>query len=747
MPRKVNVVCNPDFARGRRTPARWTWHGGADATWRRQDAADAAPRRNAPGHASCRARRGAAAATATPPPEGEASAVSAGITIEVSARPASASWSQTVACKPGEYYRVEATISCALEAEDERHGFVLRLEPAVRYAARGGQTLRTPAIHRSTAPIAVRAYYHAPGNVAAVRLCVGIESARGWVTIHHVRFIRILEPDEESHLLAVPPPRWSLPAPRTVQGVCVCSERAAGRPITAILKGFLGERGVQTLAPPELRGRDVRTDALLLPDEAPPPGVRTLAALMSLAERHLVVISLPAFARLSRGTLRVRTIVQEDDPIHARVLYAGCATHGFALHDVFAYAWAGEPVGSFVQRQLRKSAQLKAFCARHALQPVLESMCDKESTSEHPICLQRLTPGGGLLVLDVEPAEARNSTMGEPNLAVHLLLSILGRTQAGLGQYVVPQRSEAAFRDIIRETAARFPAMVVHDADVPAAEVAEQLVTVGREDQSFGLPLSPKPVILVRSGLSSGDLVGVYAAHLWFKQLLRVAPFACPYAEALAARFRLAWMPCVATYEWHEGWQRRAGHAPHAMSLEADAGGIAAVIDLVSAAVAEPRVVLPEADGHYAPYARWLPRLSLAFSPYQGFTLTAPEAPSGCDRDEVSWRRPLHNLRVLGNPPAFEGDPFYDEVRRAGGQLVRVEVPGAEADFCAHSIARTALAANLLEHVIGMQYGLIAVNRGLAPVQLDGFPPVAPGQALLVERGSPALDAAALQAV
>ena len=52
----------------------------------------------------------------------------------------------------------------------------------------------------------------------------------------------------------------------------------------------------------------------------------------------------------------------------------------------------------------------------------------------------------------------------------------------------------------------------------------------------------------------------------------------------------------------------------------------------------------------------------------------------------------------------------------------------------------TDLLASLLEQVIGLHYGLIAVNRSLAPVQMDGLPPVAPGAALIVDRQDPWLS-------
>ena len=82
----------------------------------------------------------------------------------------------------------------------------------------------------------------------------------------------------------------------------------------------------------------------------------------------------------------------------------------------------------------------------------------------------------------------------------------------------------------------------------------------------------------------------------------------------------------------------------------------------------------------------------------------------------------------------------------AGGEVVRIEIPGHDADFAAHSIERTDLAATLLEHLIGLQYGLIAVNRQTTTVHLDGFSPLSPGGALVIDRRDPLLRVDASQA-
>jgi hypothetical protein len=303
----------------------------------------------------------------------------------------------------------------------------------------------------------------------------------------------------------------------------------------------------------------------------------------------------------------------------------------------------------------------------------------------------------------------------------------------------VPVRKEAEFRDLIREAGVRFKEIVVLDADLPAREVTEQLVTIGREDESFGLPLQPKPVILVRSGLSSGDVGSVYGAFVWFKNLIRFEPTPCRYAEALASRFRLAWVPSVAPWEAGDGW-RCGGQARLDTTIEVDGADVAALIDIVSCPINRVRVVLPRDDASYRRYSSWLPRLMGAFVPGKYFAPGVDGGDGFADRSRFSWRRVRHELEVVTDASVFTEDAHSD-VLAVGGQVIRIELPGCDADFVANSIQRTDLAATLLEQVIGLQYGLIAVNRRASSVRFDGFRPVRPGKALLVDGDDPALQA------
>ncbi len=723
MPKRVNKISNANFLRGRGTPTGWRWDASV---------------------AGVRWERGTIESKS-------------GVTITTSRRTLQAGWSQILTCKPGEFYRVDADVRCDLEAADERAGFVLSVQPLVGTRP-AGELQETPGVHVSSRTCTVRAFYQAPEGSRRVRLSVGVVNAKGWATIEAVRFLHTLEPEEDSHLLAIPPPPQAVPAPRTARSVCIWSKTAESRPLTAILRASLGETNV---APCDVDGgtaalvgssRTTRRggkpalgsltcDAVLLPDETPPTGIRTVKDLVDLAERQLVIVSLPAFAKLCGKKLSLRRVEQPDDPICAKVVFAHHATRGFALADVFPHAWSGKSPGSFVQNHFRKSPTLDRFLKKHGFTTLLASMACQDVTTGRAVCLHKETTGGGLYVVDLDPVEAESSTRSEANVAVYFLLSMLGHTQNGLGQFVMPVRGEPRLREMIREAQTRFREFVVHDGDGPVDKIDHQLVTIGREDESYGLPLAPKPLILVRSGLHGGDAESVCGALLWFKQLLRMTPHACPYADAIAARFRFAWVLCAARWERRDGWRRSGSPPAVPMSLDFDGGELTCVIDVVSVPRNEVRVVMAGPGGIDERLSTWLPTLQTAFPPGRYFSWSPAAGETFSNRDLFGWRR-LELIPTIVRDDSLLSEDFHRQARRAGAQTIRLEVPGCDTDFVAQSIQRTDLVATLLEHLIGLQYGLAASNRTTSSVRVDGFAPIASGDALVVDRSHATLRAA-----
>ena len=701
MHRNVNRVRNADFSRGIAAPAYWDCiTKGAGAHW---------------GRPVCKG-------TEKP----------SGVEIHSTGISSDACLKQAIACTPKQFYRVEATVTCELTAADESTGLMLTVQP-LRDGRPAGRRLATPGLHRSSGPIAIRAVFQAPRGVRQVNVAIHLTNAVGSARVHHVRFINIMEPEAESHVLAIPPLPPAAPRTREVRFVCICSDRANTRPISGVLREFLGELRVRTGRPEEFANDEVNADAVLIPDAAPPPAVRSLKALMRLAGEKIVIISLPAFASLSRGALRVRRIEQPDDPIHARVVYFNHATEGFALHDAFEYAWRGKTPGSFVQHQLLTGTAQRSFCNRHGLITLLDSLCDTDATSGRPVALYKPFTHGELFVLDIEPTECVASTRGETILPVHLLLSIMGKTSSGIGQYAVPAQTEAELRTYIRDMADRFETCVVHDADAPVNEVKDQLVTLGDCNGGLGHLRSERPVILVRSGLVEGDAESVYGALAWFKQLVRAIPPFSTYVEALAARYQVAWVPCAGPWEVLEGWHITPGGATADVEIHTRITNIAALIDVVSRPIERARVVFARDGESYKHYSRWLPELTSAFNRGGCVRLTAPAGDSYCERAHLNWGLAAPQASVKIDATVF-GGRAHCAVLEAGGEAIRIEVPGSSADFVANSIHRTGFAAGLVEHAVGLQFGLIALNRGRRPVRLDALPPIAPGRALVVPR-------------
>lgn len=712
MNRTVNRVRDPEFTRLDRAASPWTW--GVQG-----------------------ARRAASWKRAEP----------SGVAMSIANLNGSARWVQTLACRPGEYYRVEAVITCELHSESDHGGLRVVLEPGpaepapkpnrrkprIGPAESPPQPLATPPVRRASKPKTIRAYYQPPRGVRRMTVGVEVRAATGTATIHEVRLIHILEPDEEAHVLAIPPPATALEGPKPARRVCVVTTTGAERPVVEVLREALGSSNVEVASAGTFDARTSRADALLLPDAAPPRFARSLKSLFALADSRIVVISLPAFASLAGEKIRMRSIDQPDDPTHARVELGCAATAGFALHDVFAFAWAGKRRGSFAQRQFRKTAELKEFGKRHQLQTVLGSMCDQDSTSFQPIVLHRAgADGGELYVMDIEPVEAEPSTFGDATLAARLLLNVLGHGQSGLGQFIAHVPHMWRLRELIREMAVRFTPWTVHDEDAPADQITSQLVCVGGDDRSFGLPLRPKPVVVIRSGVMPGDVESVYAAFLWFKQLVRMPPFNCPYAEQLASVVRLAWVPTVHECEASDGWSR-ADDGPR-VAVPFDLGEmdapVAAVIDLVGVSRNHYRAVIPTDRGPHARLVECLPSCFRSFHAGNHLAWMPGEGDDFANSDSYGWRRVRPEVRVVVDAEAFNDDGSR-QVLRQGGAVVRLEIPTWDADFTAQSIHRTSASATLLEQVIGLQVGLIAVNRTGGRVQLDGFAPVEPGDALI----------------
>jgi hypothetical protein len=126
--REVNRIVNPDFSKGTHSPSGWKWSSAGGVHWERQPGSRA---------------------------NEDAGGQPAGVRLESDSRETAGQFQQETKCKPDTYYRIEATITCQLEAGDAPHlrsdelsGCALSVEP-LELSRSGALRRTTPAVHRA----------------------------------------------------------------------------------------------------------------------------------------------------------------------------------------------------------------------------------------------------------------------------------------------------------------------------------------------------------------------------------------------------------------------------------------------------------------------------------------------------------------------------------------------------------------------------------------------------------------------
>ncbi len=690
----VNLVKNPNLARGKAAPRSWNWcaHGPA-ARWGYE-----------------------------PPSDGWANRV---MRIACDHPEADAVWSQTLRAKAGRYYRLEAEVTCMCHPEAEAGGLIL----AVRCQGEEGpigETLRFAPVRQTSRsgeftaehaevsekrknaiglpptdpdrPLVLRGYFKTPVGTCRMEIRIGLVGAVGWARVYDVRLFPIMEPDACSHVLAIPPPSYAQRPLRTVRRAVVYGEAHATPSLLEALRRHCGTANVRAVPVRSANARELRADAILVPGDRPPPEIRGLDDLERLAGRRTIVISIEAFASLSQPRLETRLVEQRDDPMHARVV-RGCAlTAGFALHDVFPFAgMATDPTG-FGQRQFVNNREFRDFRQHHGYEVFLTAVTDRDATMDQPIGLFKATPGGVVVVCDLAALEAPPTTLGEVNLAGTLLLNMLGSAPPALGQYAVPARNERDFRQELIELQGRFEPLTclgLHRSETSARGV---VVKFGDDDESFALSPHRRPALLVRTGVRGGDEDGIYGTMLWLKQLVRPLPFPCPYARYLTRRFRVFWRPL------HRPWNEGIGLSPCLGALgdsggEFDPGVLGAILDVTVGAEQQVRVMFARPGALFERCARALPALARACAP--------PGA-----------RRQAFGPEIVVEGASFS-DPLHRRALAAGADVVRLELPHTRTDLMADSIRRTDRAACTLEDVVGQVCDAFVMNHTPHPLELD----------------------------
>lgn len=693
MPDDLNLIRNATLTEGARSPRGWRWSTDNDEiSWSRCEVADGA--------------------------KGE-------IVIESATQEGTGVFSQRVRCNAGYWYRIEAVVTCDCSGDDERAGAAIWVEPVVGREPTGREVHLTGVL-RTAGPTTLRAYYRAPDKNTSTEIRIGLCGARGSMTVHSVLVIPTAEPEVTSHPMALPPPPHAYPAPKIARRVCVCGDTDEGGPLVAILETCYGVQAVTYRRFRDPGVASLACDALIITGDRPPTGVRSLSALTRLAADRLVVVSLPAFVKIAGRGLMVRTIDQPDDPLCAQVSRANFITRGFALLDVFPWATTAADPRVHRQHHLRKGAAMTALCKQHGFEIVLRSATDADATSDHPICLYQPIAGGGIIVCDTSPVETLSSTAEESNIAAFVLLNMLGADQASLGQYTVPCERQDHWHSLLKEFAIRYPMFQVTDG-----EGRPTIVELGTTQGPMATAHDRRPLILIRTGLRGDDLAGVYGTLFYLKQLVRPDPYETPYARALFGRFRVAWIPMLVPWQGRH-WSDLPAGTSSLNQRPFDWDNVGAVIDITNSRLREVRVVREHDEPALAGYADQLAKLAKRFSAGRYFYRAGETRQSHGRRDSLSWRWEKFTPSVAVQPELFDSG-FHRSAAAQGADLIRIELPDSNTDFTCNSIWRTDLAATMLEHVIGLQFGLLAMNRRAKPVRYPGYPPIAPGQALEVD--------------
>ena len=706
MPDDLNRIRNATFAFGANQPRGWKWAADSEAIQQKRGAGPQGPKRE--------------------------------LVITSPAESGRGAWTQRVRCKSNQWYRIEAVVSCQCEGTNEHAGAGLWVTP-VDASDTPGDRVRLTGTRTSAGPLTLRSYYKSPPGTKWIEVSVGLNRARGSVTVHSVYVVPNIEPDTCCHPLALPPPPYGYPAPRKTRRICVCDKSGADRPLVAMLQKRFRRAAVRHVSAATFRPYAVNADALIIASDTPPASLRSLKALERLASERLVIVSLEAFTKMAGEGLAVRTIEQKDDPLHAEVYWANFITRGFALRDVFPFASTGSDRRVFRQRHIRKGAALTRLLKEHGYEVVLRSMTDQDATSHQPICLYKQSSGGGVIVFDVAPVESLPTTCDEPNIAAFLMLNMMGVDQASAGQYAVPAETEQAWIEMLKEISIRYPALVLS-----GKRRDELIVELGTPLVTPGLPQPRRPLLLIRTGLRGDDMAGVYGTLWYLKQLVRTDPYENPYVRRLVDRFRLAWVPLCAPWQGL-GWNENLARQRKDTVADFDPGTVAAVIDVTDSAARRLRVLFAGEDGDFARQAAALPALAADFTAGRYFyRCVDANSPIG-RRDELAWRFEKLTCEVATDRHAFDS-AFHRAAAESGARLIRIEIPCASEDFVCNSIWRTDLAAATLEHVIGLQYGLLAVNRIASRVTFDGYPPLKPGEAIDVPAGAPGVELTSMRA-
>jgi len=262
----------------------------------------------------------------------------------------------------------------------------------------------------------------------------------------------------------------------------------------------------------------------------------------------------------------------------------------------------------------------------------------------------------------------------------------------------------------------RFEPFLVDDLAAPYRADMKPHVQLGRKTQTLGLPLVERPLILIQTGLSGEDTDGLYGALNWIKSLALPDPHASPYVKPLTSRYRFAWRTIHAAWPRGIGWLGRAPVSPPSHEI-LERNNVAMVVDVTNTNRNEIRVTLPTRSVLRERLESALPGLWQSLIERRYFTWSPPEGVPLADQRRYAWRWDELVPHIIADDRAFD-EERVSAALQAGTELVRIETPSSPATVMCNSIWQTDRVATLLELIIGLRCGLIAMNRRQRRVEI-----------------------------
>jgi len=425
--------------------------------------------------------------------------------------------SAPVRCKREQHYLARGKL---VEGAAARKGALM-----VRFLCDGEvvaqDCLELAALHGDDSPAELLGWVTSPPDASHLQL--HLEDLHYAALFEQVVLHPVAERDPKCHPLANVPPPASYCPPFPLHKVWLPSSLGG-------LAALLPEQDVGLLEPPdsiERLAQRVRRSAWVLD----PAWAKALAIswndLRRLAENSWMIVDLVTLATLLEraGAATTRVVVRRSahDIMSARVEYADVPTRGFALQDVFPYAWLPSPT-EFAARVLLANRSWKRFADDAGFATLLASETPWEDLGGDVLSAACPVGGGELIATDLPWLVAgRCGRLLAPRLAAHALRMHLGAPlREGVRYWNRWEETGIVVRDI-SDLARRYPPLrTVRWADtpdgvarlgiwLPAREATQPprflLIRTGRIDSAArhgGLPAEPM-VIFMRELARRGD--------------------------------------------------------------------------------------------------------------------------------------------------------------------------------------------------------------------------------------------------